>query len=222
MYVPVGTTVVLKITSSDVVHSWWIPELGGKTDATPGHTNDTWFRIDKPGEYYGQCAELCGDNHADMRARVIALPPDEYKRMAGAPGPDIQRSQAFLSLQRKARGERTSDDDYGSRDCRPPPATTSGNPEVSCAGSRSARPGGSSWLTTTDHKKIGILYLVTTFVFFMLGGVEALLMRLQLARPDTPCSSRRPTTRSSRCTARRWSSCSSCPCWPASRTTSCR
>jgi cytochrome c oxidase subunit 2 len=105
LYVPVGTTVVLKITSSDVVHSWWIPELGPKTDATPGHTNDTWFRVDKAGEYYGECAELCGDNHADMRARVIALPPDEFAAWQERQVTDIQQSQAFLSLQRKVRGE---------------------------------------------------------------------------------------------------------------------
>jgi cytochrome c oxidase subunit 2 len=105
LYVPVGTTVVLKITSSDVVHSWWIPSLGPKTDATPGHTNDTWFRVDKAGEYYGECAELCGDNHADMRARVIALPPGEFAAWQERQASDIQRSQSFLSLQRKVRGE---------------------------------------------------------------------------------------------------------------------
>jgi cytochrome c oxidase subunit 2 len=105
LYVPVGTTVVLKITSSDVVHSWWIPDLGPKTDATPGHTNDTWFRVDKAGEYYGECAELCGDNHADMRARVIALPPDEFAAWQERQASDIQRAQSFLSLQRKVRGE---------------------------------------------------------------------------------------------------------------------
>ncbi len=105
LYVPVGITVVLKITSSDVVHSWWIPELGPKSDATPGHTNDTWFRIDEPGEYWGECAELCGDNHADMRARVIALPADEFAAWQERQIADIQKSQAYLSLQRQVRGE---------------------------------------------------------------------------------------------------------------------
>jgi cytochrome c oxidase subunit II len=105
MYVPVGITVVLKITSSDVAHSWWIPELGGKADAVPGHTNETWFRIDKPGQFVGQCAELCGDNHADMRARVIALPAGEFAAWQERQAADIQKSQAYLSLQRKVRGE---------------------------------------------------------------------------------------------------------------------
>jgi cytochrome c oxidase subunit II len=105
MYVPVGTTVTLKIRSSDVVHSWWIPDLGGKADAIPGHTNDTWFRVNKAGIYTGECAELCGDGHADMRARVIALPPDEYQAWLSRQAADIKDSQAKLSLARKVRGE---------------------------------------------------------------------------------------------------------------------
>jgi cytochrome c oxidase subunit II len=105
MYVPVGTTVTLKITSSDVVHSWWIPDLGGKADAIPGHTNDTWFRVNKAGIYTGQCAELCGEGHADMRARVIALPPDQYQAWLERQAADIRDSQAKLSLSRKVRGE---------------------------------------------------------------------------------------------------------------------
>ena len=102
MYVPINTTVTLKIYSSDVIHSWWIPQLGGKADATPGHTNETWFKISKPGIYRGQCAELCGDNHADMRARVIALPVDQYKAWVENQRKNILASQKALAAQRKA------------------------------------------------------------------------------------------------------------------------
>jgi cytochrome c oxidase subunit 2 len=105
MYVPVGTTVTLKITSSDVVHSWWIPKLGGKADAVPNHTNDAWFRVNKAGTYTGECAELCGEGHADMRARVIALPPDQFKAWMARQAADIKDSQAKLSLTRQIRGE---------------------------------------------------------------------------------------------------------------------
>jgi cytochrome c oxidase subunit II len=88
MYVPVGVTVTLDVQSKDVAHSWWIPELGGKADAVPGYTNKTWFRIPldalEEGQdrvvYEGQCAELCGRNHADMLARVIGLPFDEWQQ----------------------------------------------------------------------------------------------------------------------------------------------
>jgi cytochrome c oxidase subunit II len=79
MYVPVGMTVTLDIRSNDVQHSWWIPELGGKMDALPGYTNKTWFKVTEEGEFRGQCAELCGRNHANMYARVIALPYDEWR-----------------------------------------------------------------------------------------------------------------------------------------------
>jgi cytochrome c oxidase subunit 2 len=104
MVVPTGTTVVLNITSSDVDHSWWIPDLGGKADAIPGHTNHTWFRIDKPGTFWGNCAEFCGENHADMTARVIAVPPDQYKVWLARQAADLKQSQALIALQRKTRG----------------------------------------------------------------------------------------------------------------------
>jgi cytochrome c oxidase subunit 2 len=82
MVVPVDTTVTLEIKAQDVIHSWWIPELGGKMDAVPGHTNWTWFKIpaDKAGTVFrGQCAELCGRNHANMLAHVRAVTPEEYE-----------------------------------------------------------------------------------------------------------------------------------------------
>ena len=102
MYVPINTTVTLKIYSSDVDHSWWIPKLGGKADAVPGHTNETWFKISKPGIYYGECAELCGDNHADMRARVIAVPVDQYETWIANQRKNILASEAALAATRKA------------------------------------------------------------------------------------------------------------------------
>jgi cytochrome c oxidase subunit II len=75
MVVPTETTVTLNIVSSDVVHSWWVPALGGKFQAVPGYHNYTWFKIPKPGIYRGQCAVLCGRGHARMIATVRAVPP---------------------------------------------------------------------------------------------------------------------------------------------------
>jgi cytochrome c oxidase subunit 2 len=106
MYVPINTTVTLDITASDVDHSWWIPKLGGKADAIPGgYVNHTWFRISEPGKYQGNCAELCGEGHADMIGRVIALPPDQYKAWLARQAADIKESQALLALERKTRGQ---------------------------------------------------------------------------------------------------------------------
>jgi cytochrome c oxidase subunit 2 len=105
LVVPIKTTVTLKITSSDVQHSWWIPKLGGKTDAVPGHTAETWFKISKPGRYGGQCAELCGDGHADMRATVLAVTPDAYDRFIQRQASDIKQAQKELATQRRQRGQ---------------------------------------------------------------------------------------------------------------------
>jgi cytochrome c oxidase subunit II len=78
MVVPTHTTVTLDIVSSDVVHSWWVPKLGGKFQAVPGYHNYTWFKVEKPGIYRGQCAVLCGRGHARMIATVKAVPPAQF------------------------------------------------------------------------------------------------------------------------------------------------
>lgn len=77
---PAGVPVRLEVTApdEDVIHSWWIPALGGKIDAIPGVTTETWFEAERPGIYEGQCAELCGLEHARMLASVEILPPDEF------------------------------------------------------------------------------------------------------------------------------------------------
>jgi cytochrome c oxidase subunit II len=103
MVVPTHTTVTLSITGSDVIHSWWIPKLGGKADGVPGHENDTWFKISKPGVYQGACAELCGYNHADMRARVRAVSPQEFRAWALRQRADIKAAQQGLAAQREQR-----------------------------------------------------------------------------------------------------------------------
>ncbi len=80
MRVPAGKNMRLTVTAPDwdVIHSWWIPELGGKIDAIPGQVNHTWFRVDRPGVYRGQCAELCGIQHARMTAEVEVLPQASF------------------------------------------------------------------------------------------------------------------------------------------------
>ncbi len=79
LHVPVGQVVELRIVSTDVIHSWWIPQLGGKVQAIPGRTNHTWFEAKRAGVYEGQCAELCGILHASMVAHVIAEPAAAYR-----------------------------------------------------------------------------------------------------------------------------------------------
>jgi cytochrome c oxidase subunit 2 len=79
MVVPAGVTVKLLIQSSDVIHAWWIPALGGKVDAVPGFTTYTWFKALHANElYHGQCAQLCGRQHAFMTALVKVVTPEQY------------------------------------------------------------------------------------------------------------------------------------------------
>ncbi len=97
MYVPQGVTVVLSITSVDVIHSWWVPSLGGKVDAVPGYTTYTWFQARGPALYHGQCAQLCGRQHAFMTALVDAMPPAQYQAKIAQLGHDIHTANSQVT-----------------------------------------------------------------------------------------------------------------------------
>jgi cytochrome c oxidase subunit 2 len=109
MVVPVGMTVTLDITADDVAHSWWIPKLGGKMDAVPGYTNKTWFKIPEDaipeGEdqvvFEGQCAELCGRNHANMVARVVGMRFQDYKAWVDGKAREIQTAREQAAERRE-------------------------------------------------------------------------------------------------------------------------
>jgi cytochrome c oxidase subunit 2 len=101
MVVPVGMTITLDITADDVIHSWWIPKLGGKMDAIPGYTNKTWFKIPESAipegsdqvVFEGQCAELCGRNHANMLGRVIGMRYPDYKAWVDRKATEIKTAR---------------------------------------------------------------------------------------------------------------------------------
>lgn len=78
--IPVGSAVDIKLTTGDVIHSFWIPSLAGKLDLIPGKSNELRIQADKPGVYRGQCAEFCGQQHAHMAIFVVALEPSEFER----------------------------------------------------------------------------------------------------------------------------------------------
>ena len=94
-------TITLDIRSDDVQHSWWIPELGGKVDALPGYTNKTWFKVTEEGVYKGQCAELCGRNHANMLAEVVALPFDEWQAWYDREAQEIKDAEEYAADERE-------------------------------------------------------------------------------------------------------------------------
>ena len=104
--IPVGQKIKLELTAKDVIHSFWVPNLGGKKDAVPGHTTTMWIQADKAGTYKGQCFEFCGDGHADMLITVVAHPLSEYaawaktavEEAARATSPETKAGrEAFLS-----------------------------------------------------------------------------------------------------------------------------
>ena len=92
IHIPTGRPVRITLRSSDVIHSFWVPNLGGKRDLIPGKENEVWIQADRPGTYEGQCAEFCGLQHAHMRLTVIAEPADSFEawrtaQLAPAPAP---------------------------------------------------------------------------------------------------------------------------------------
>ncbi len=78
MVVPTNANVVLQVVGNDVIHSFSVPSLGFRMDAVPGRLNQTWFKTDREGLYYGQCSRLCGQNHYNMPIAVRAVSPDKY------------------------------------------------------------------------------------------------------------------------------------------------
>ena len=78
LHIPVGEPINFRLISEDVIHSFWVPKLGGKVDMIPNNDNTLWLQANEPGDFYGQCAEFCGVSHANMRFRVIAEPREEF------------------------------------------------------------------------------------------------------------------------------------------------
>ncbi len=106
IHIPVGRAVRIELKSQDVIHSFWIPQLGGKMDVIPGQTNVMWLQADRPGTYRGQCGEYCGAQHAHMAMYVVADTPQDYAfwvrdqlRDAATPATEPARlgEQAFVA-----------------------------------------------------------------------------------------------------------------------------
>ena len=153
MVVPVGRVVELTVVSPDVIHSWWVPALGGKIDAIPGRTNHTWFKAQKLGRYEVRCAELCGLEHAHMTgwvdvvtpAAVRGLPRSAHRRVEQPLGQEIfegvcatvPRPRRPGRLRPEARGQRARRRPEGAR------ADSSATARTRC------RPVGATWNDAT-------------------------------------------------------------------------
>ncbi len=79
IHIPVGRPVMIRGTSNDVIHSFWVPNLHGKRDLIPSRVTTEWIQADRPGRYRGQCAEFCGLQHAHMALWVVAEPPEQFE-----------------------------------------------------------------------------------------------------------------------------------------------
>jgi cytochrome c oxidase subunit 2 len=103
LHIPVGQVVNVELLSNNVIHSFWVPSLMGKTDTMPGHTNRTWLLGDVTGTFDGQCAEFCGTQHANMLFRVIVETPGNFQEwLAGQEAPPIEPAPGSLEAQGKA------------------------------------------------------------------------------------------------------------------------
>ncbi|MFZ0216677.1 MAG: cytochrome c oxidase subunit II [Candidatus Dormiibacterota bacterium] len=134
LVVPEGQLVRIQLDSEDVIHSFWVPDITGKTDAVPGYSNYTWMKIDQLGEWRGECAELCGTGHATMQIRVKSVPTSDF--------------QVWLQQQKKQQSQ-PSPSPSASGNPTPPassPSPSSGaspSPGASASPSPSAKPGAS-------------------------------------------------------------------------------
>jgi cytochrome c oxidase subunit II len=107
MEVPVGKVVTLTVVATDVIHSWWVPSLGGQIDAIPGRTNHTWFRAPStPGTFTGQCAQLCGVFHAQMKDTVKVVTDQQFQSFLAshAAGSQTVAAESFVGVCSKCHG----------------------------------------------------------------------------------------------------------------------
>lgn len=104
LVIPAGRAIRVNLRTTDVMHSFWVPKLAGKVDMVPNRGNHLWMKAEEPGYYFGQCAEFCGESHAVMRFRVIALPPAEFEawvaRQVPAAGPTPDAATAVAAAPR--------------------------------------------------------------------------------------------------------------------------
>jgi cytochrome c oxidase subunit II len=105
--VPTNTTVTLDVVAADVVHEWWVPQLGGKVQAVPGYHNYTWFKALKPGVYRGQCSFICGRGHARMIATVKAVPPAQFDQWLEYQKKELSEANQQAKVQRAKLNSQT-------------------------------------------------------------------------------------------------------------------
>ena len=189
LYLPVGQKVQIDIESRDVAHSFWIIDFLYKKDMIPAQTNH-WYFTPREGSYKGKCAELCGEYHSDMLFKVEVVSQEEYDayieslRDAGNEGRLGAEYNTNSNLPGDGRTTRTRTGRMSTANATTPSADDRTRTPALC-GASVERKGNIlvKWITTTDHKTIGYLYLITSFIYFLIGGVLALVIRAELFTP---------------------------------------
>ena len=102
LHIPMGEPVNVKLDSVDVIHSFWVPKIAGKVDMVPNNDNEMWIQADEAGEFFGQCAEFCGESHANMRFKVIAQPKAEFEAWLQAQAQDALQPSDPLAREGEA------------------------------------------------------------------------------------------------------------------------
>jgi cytochrome c oxidase subunit 2 len=99
LVVPAGKTIRVIVTASDVLHAFAVPAFAVKIDAVPGRLNETWFKVDKPGTYYGQCSEICGQLHYNMPIEVKVVTPEQFDAWVLTRNPEFVKTQTSTTIE---------------------------------------------------------------------------------------------------------------------------
>ena len=184
MVVPVNTFVRVQVTAEgDAIHAFAMPAFGVKVDAVPGRLNETYFKAEREGVFYGQCSELCGKDHAFMPFKIVVVSPERFRAWAKAAAERSDRR-----LPEAGREGRTATKNRSS--CRrPSPSPQRHAEELTMATAavheaHAAHPTGwKRYVYATNHKDIGTMYLVFAIIAGVIGGSLSIAMRIELHEP---------------------------------------
>ena len=184
IHIPTGAAVRFRLEGGDVIHSFWVPGLGGKTDTIPGRTNVAWLEADRPGRYAGQCAEFCGLQHGGMALQVVAEPPAVFNawlagQAAAAPKADPATADGRrIFLDRCGRCHTVRGLDVG-RSPAPDLTHLMSRASLAAGAAPNTAAGLSGWIANPQGVKPGALMPAMDLTGPQLGAVTAYLETLK-------------------------------------------